>query len=199
MRVQCKAEGPVTSSPVFQFSSLPVLQSSSFPDPVPVGVGVWRPILENPFLGGCRGASSLAAAWIATPLEEPPAPKFAYLASSWRSCAPSWLILALLGLILSPSCSKMAPSWPNIAQHRAKMRQHGFQEHPQEPRKLQKTYKNLRFFRFSAIWLFAPNILKSGQDTFRNGLILAILKSKMAILGPSWRQVGQFSAIYALT
>ena len=55
MRVQCKAEGPVTSYPVFQFSSLPVLQSSSFPDPVPVGVGVWRPILENPFLGGCRG------------------------------------------------------------------------------------------------------------------------------------------------
>ena len=44
-----------SSPPVFQFSSLPVLQSSSFPDPVPVGVGVWRPILENPFLGGCRG------------------------------------------------------------------------------------------------------------------------------------------------
>ena len=43
-----------SSPPVFQFSSLPVLQSSSFPDPVPVGVGVWRPILENPFLGGCR-------------------------------------------------------------------------------------------------------------------------------------------------
>ena len=31
-----------------------------------------------------------AVEWIPTPQEEPPAPKFAYLASSWRSCAPSW-------------------------------------------------------------------------------------------------------------
>ena len=57
LRVQCKAEGPVVQS-----SSFPVLQSSSFPDfqiqfqlELESGVGVWRPILENPFLGGCRG------------------------------------------------------------------------------------------------------------------------------------------------
>ena len=59
--------------------------------------------------------------------------------------------------------------------------------------------KTCGFLRFSAIWLFAPNILKSGQDTSQNGLKLAILKSKMAILGPSWRQVGQLSAILAAT
>ena len=52
---------------------------------------------------------------------------------------------------------------------------------------------------FFAIWLLAPNIRKSGQDTSQNGLKLAILKSKMAILGPSWRQVGQLSAILAAT
>ena len=49
-------QGPLTNHPVFQSYSFPIFQSSSFPDPVPVGVGVWRPILENPFLGGCRGA-----------------------------------------------------------------------------------------------------------------------------------------------
>ena len=59
--------------------------------------------------------------------------------------------------------------------------------------------KTLGFLRFSAIWLFAPNILKSGQDTSQNDLMLAILQSKMAILGPSWRQVGQLSAILAAT
>ena len=59
--------------------------------------------------------------------------------------------------------------------------------------------KTYGFLRFSAIWLFAPNILKSGQDTSQNDLKLAILQSKMAILGPSWRQVGQLSAILAAT
>ena len=99
---------------VFQSSSFP---GSSFPDPVPAGVGVWSPssgvpILEAQFwiLRGVQGGPWRAAAWIPTPQEEPPAPKFAYLASSWRSCALSWLILALLGFILSPSCSKMPPS-----------------------------------------------------------------------------------------
>ena len=128
------AEGPV-----FQSSSFP---GSSFPDPVPAGVGVWRSILESQFWrpssGFLRGGQDFPLrdpAWHPPPLGELPAPKFGYLASSWRSCAPSWLILALLGLILSPSCSKMAPSWPNIAQHRAKMSQHGLQEHPQDPQK----------------------------------------------------------------
>ena len=134
LRVQCQAKGPV-----FQSSSFP---GSSFPDPVPAGVGVWSPSSGVPFLEsqfwilrGVQEGARRAVAWIPTPQEEPPAPKFGYLGSSWRSCALSWLVLALLGLILSPSCSKMAPSWPNIAQHRAKMSQNGLQEHPQDPQK----------------------------------------------------------------
>ena len=137
----------VHTGPCIQSSSFPVLQSPRFPDPVPVGVGVWSRSLEThsgeSILRGVQGGSSRAVAWIPTPQEELPAPKFAYLASSWRSCAPSWLILALLSLILSPSCSKMAPSWPNIAQHRAKMSQHGLQEHPKTPKNL----KNPQVFR----------------------------------------------------
>jgi hypothetical protein len=52
---------------------------------------------------------------------------------------------------------------------------------------------------FFAIWLFALKIPKSGQDASQNGLKLVILGSKMTILGPSWRQVGQLSAILAPT
>ena len=55
------------------------------------------------------------------------------------------------------------------------------------------------FQGFFAIWLFASKIPKSGQDASQNGLKLAILSSKMAILGASWRQVGQLSAILAPT
>ena len=119
---------------VFQSSSFP---GSSFPDPVPAGVGVWSPssgvpVPESQFwiLKGVQARRPPLPARIAPTLEELPEPKFGYLASSWRSCAPSWLILALLGFILSPSCFKMAPSLPNIAQHRAKMSQHDLQEHP---------------------------------------------------------------------
>ena len=117
---------------------------------------------------------------------------FAQVGSCWRSWALCWLILSLLSPILSPSCSKMAPSWPNIAQHGAKMGQNGLQEHPQAPQ--QKLVKTYSFFVFFAIWLFAPKIPKSGQDASQNGLKLIILKSKMAILAPSWRQVGHILA-----
>ena len=70
---------------------------------------------------------------------------------------------------------------------------------PKTSKNYKKPVKTLGFLRFSAIWLFAPNIFESGQDTSQNGLKLAILQSKMAILGPSWRQVGQLSAILAAT
>ena len=100
-----------SSPPVFLSSSFPVLQSSSFPDPVPVGVGVWRSFLEThsgeSILRGVQGGSLLTPAWIPTPQEEPPAPKFAYLASSWRSCALSWHQDATA----SPKISKKTPSW----------------------------------------------------------------------------------------
>ena len=56
-----------------------------------------------------------------------------------------------------------------------------------------------RFWRFLAIWLFVSTISKSEQDASQNGLKLVSLGSKMAILGPSWRQVGQLSAILAPT
>ena len=49
---------------------------------------------------------------------------FAHVGSSWRSWAPSWLILALLGRILSPRWRNIAPRWPKIAHLVAKMRQH---------------------------------------------------------------------------
>ena len=54
MRVQCKAEGPVFQSSSFPGSSFPDFQIQ-FQLESESGVGVWRPILENPFLGGCRG------------------------------------------------------------------------------------------------------------------------------------------------
>ena len=40
-----------------------------------------------------------------------------YVGSCWRFWALCWLILSLLGPILSPSCSKLATRWLNIAQH----------------------------------------------------------------------------------
>ena len=82
---------PKASLPVFQIqsSSLPVFQIQ-FQLESESGVGVWRPILENPFLGGVQGGPLRPSAKHPTPQEEPLAPKFAYLASSWRSCAPSW-------------------------------------------------------------------------------------------------------------
>ena len=46
--------------------------------------------------------------------------RWRYVGSCWRSWALSWLILALLGSILSPSCRKMAPRFPNIAPKRAR-------------------------------------------------------------------------------
>ena len=52
---------------------------------------------------------------------------------------------------------------------------------------------------FFAIWLFASKIPKSGQDASQNGLKLVILGSKTTIFGPSWRHVGQLSAILAPT
>ena len=131
----------------------------------------------------------------------PPLPPFGahfrYLASSWRSWALSWLILALSGPILSPSCSKMAPRWPNIAQHSAKIAQHSLQEQPQDPKKLSKVlyYRHLLFF--SIFGKIAPKIQKRSPRSSQKCAKLAILASKLAILGASWRQVGQLSAILA--
>ena len=57
LRVQCPRSPPVlqfSCPPVFQSSSLPVFQIQ-FQLESESGDPFWRPILENPFLGGCRG------------------------------------------------------------------------------------------------------------------------------------------------
>ena len=102
----------------------PVLQSSCFPDPAVFqiqfqlesesGDPYWEyPCSRIQFLGGAGG--TLATRRKApTPLEELPAPKFGYLVSSWRSCAPSWHQDAttspkIKNNILEPTSSKIAP------------------------------------------------------------------------------------------
>ena len=124
------------------------LQSSEFRPPgyrsrsskLQLRAGGWslQPHPGGFFLGRVRGAPGVRSRGLHPPwrgswrLNSVILPRLGALG---RHLALSWLILALLGLILLPSCSKMAPSWPNIAQHRAKMSQHGLQEHPQEPQK----------------------------------------------------------------
>ena len=123
-------QGPVSSPPVFQSSSLPV---SRFPDPVPVGVGVWSRSLEThsgeSILRGVQGGPWRAAAWIPTPQEELPAPKFAYLASSWRSCVPSWHQDATT----SPQIAKKTLSWSqHLPTYLPKPSQGSLQDPPEE-------------------------------------------------------------------
>jgi len=83
----------------------------------------------------------------------------------------------------SPTSRQDEPTWP-----------------PRAPPRPPKTLKTHMFFKvLCSIWPFALKIPKSRQDTSQNGLKLVIFKSKMPILGPSWRQDGQLSAILALT
>ena len=120
---------------------------------------------------------------------------FAQVGSCWRSWALSWLILSLLGPILSPSCSKMAPRWPNIAprwpniaQHSAKMSQHSLQEPSQDPPKPIKSDELSSFFGFSLVLARSPpRSKKSHQDPPKSARKLPILGSKCAILATFWR------------
>ena len=70
---------------------------------------------------------------------------FVHVCSCWRSWAPSWLILALLGPILWPSCSKMSPKWPNIDKHSAKMGQNSSPRAPKSSKNLEKPIKTSGF------------------------------------------------------
>ena len=96
----------------------------------------------------------------------PPLPPF------WRPFSLSCLILALLGAILalsgpilSPSCSKMAPRWPNITQPNAKMSQHSLQGQPQDPKKTFKSAILSLFFWFSQFLARSrPRSKKGRQD-----------------------------------
>ena len=127
---------------------------------------------------------------------------FRHLVSSWRSWALSWLILALSGHILSPSCSKMVPRWPNIAQHSAKMSQHSLQEQPQDPKKPSKMLYCRRFSGFRHFWQdraqdpkqvakMLPKVRQVGHLGFQVGHLGHILAPSWPTwhhFGPSWRQ-----------
>ena len=112
---------------------------------------------------------------------------FRYLVSSWRSWALSCLILALLRPILSPSCSKMAPRWPNITQHTAKMSQHSLQEQPQDPKKPSKVLYYRRFCGFRHFW----------QDRAQDPTKVAKMLQKVRQVGHLAPQVGHLGHILA--
>ena len=115
---------------------------------------------------------------------------FAQVGSCWRSWALSWLILALLGSILSPSCSKMAPRWPNIAQHRAKMNQHSLQEPPTRPPKTPKCGQNAIVV---LIFTLQPFLQRSAPRPPKIPKIAPQLASRWPArpcLGPSWLHLG---------
>ena len=112
---------------------------------------------------------------------------FRHLVSSWRSWSLSWFILALLGHILSPSCSKMVPRWPNIAQHSAKMSQHSLPEQPQDPKKPSKMLYCRRFSRFRHFW----------QDRAQDPKKVAKMLSKVRQVGHLGFQVGHLGHILA--
>ena len=117
-----------------------------------------------------------AVAWIATPLEEPPAPKFAYLASSWRSCAPSWHQDATT----SPKISKKTPSWSqHLPTELPKPSQDSLQDPPEEaptPKKPPKVIECCSFLHFGYFSKDRP------QDA-----------DKLPRWDPKWCQVGHLS------
>ena len=97
---------------------------------------------------------------------------------------------------MGPSCSKMAPRWPNIAQHSAKMSQHSFQEQPQDPKKPSKVMYCRRFFGFRHFWQdrpqdpkkvakMLPNVRQVGHLSFQVGHLGPILAPSW----PTWRHL----------
>ena len=144
----------------------------------------------------------------------------------WRPTSLSCLILALLGAIfahlgaLTPclvaNCSKIAPRWPNIGQHSAKMSQHSLQEQPQDPKKPSKVLYCRRFCGFRNFWQdraqdpkkvakMLPKVRQVGHLSLQVGHLGHILAPRCAPiaiqmdpqmrskshLGPSWRQEGR--------
>ena len=126
------------------------------------------------------------------------------------------LVLALLGLILSPSCRKMAPRWtkiaarwpkiaprwPKIAPRWPKIAQHSLQEEPQDPKKPSKVLYYRRFFGFRHFWQdraqdpkkvakMLPKVRQVGHLGLQVGHLGHILAPSWPTwrhLGPSWRQ-----------
>ena len=75
-----------------------------------------------------------------TPLEGLLAPKFAYLASSWRSCAPSCAILAHLGALGPHLVAKLLQDGAQLAQHSPTSRQDEPTWPPRAPPRTPKTF-----------------------------------------------------------
>ena len=71
------------------------------------------------------------------------APKFGYLASSWRSCAPSCAILAHLGALGPHLVAKLLQDGAQLAQHSPTSRQDEPTWPPRAPPRTPKTLKNL--------------------------------------------------------
>ena len=102
--------------------------------------------------------------------------------------------MALSGRILSPSCSKMAWRWPNIAQHSAKMSQHSLQEPPTRPPKTPKCGQNAIVM---LIFTCRPFLPKSAPRPFKIAKMAPPVASRWrsgAQLGPSWRHLGSILA-----
>ena len=128
-----------------------------------------------------------APAWIAPPLEELPAPKFAYLASSWRSCAPSWHQDATT----SPKISKKTPTWSqHLPTELPKPSQDSLQDPPEEaptPKTPPKVMECWSFLHFSH---FSKDREKSNQKCSQDPPKSCQTEPKMAILAPSWPILG---------
>ena len=122
-------------------------------------------------------------AWIAPPLEGAPAPKFGYLASSWRSCAPSWHQDATT----SPKISKKTPTWSqHLPTELPKPSQDSFQDPPEEaptPKTPPKVMECWSFLHFSH---FSNDREKSNQKCSQDPPKAAKLSPRW----PSWRHHG---------
>ena len=156
LRVQARRR---QSLPVFQFSRIQFSRSSSsWSRSLEIHTGV--SILEAQFwiLKGVQDFPPRLPAWHAPPLGELPAPKFGYLASSWRSCAPSCAILAHLGALGPHLVAKLLQDGAQLAQHSPTSRQDEPTWPPRAPPRPQKTFKNCVFSMFSAIWHLALKI-----------------------------------------
>ena len=128
-----------------------------------------------------------AAAWISTPKEEPLAPKFAYLAASWRSCAPSWHQDATT----FSKISKKPSSWSqHLPTELPKPSQDGLQDPPEEtptPQRLQKMMEGWSFLHFNH---FSKDREKSDQKCSQDSLKSCQTEPKIAILASSWPILG---------
>ena len=125
-------------------------------------------------------------------------PFFAQVGSSWRSWAPSWLIFALLGRILSPRWRNITPRWANIAPRCAKIAPKRPQIAPARPPKTSKSDGGLFVFRLSLFFQRShPRSQKSRQAAPQKA-------SSWQFFAPRWSswchlalQVGHLGSILA--